>query len=88
MREAFPQASKAWTCGECGRTIPKGEIYQRLTLSGKTFVNCVPCGEIWEEIQARRGRSDFFPETHELGTLRSLLKRSPSYSDLRNEFGK
>jgi len=87
MIEKFPRAGKDWSCNECGRLIRQGEEYQRLSHGAESAANCVACAEIWEEIQARRGERSFFPKPHEWGTLRALLRRSPAYQDLQNEFG-
>lgn len=87
MREAFPLAGKDWNCNECNCLISRGETYQRITIGAKNVANCISCSEIWEEIQGRRGKSGFFPKHHELGTLRSLLRRSPNYHDLLDDFG-
>lgn len=88
MREKFPTAGKDWNCTECGRLIPQGSEYQRLEHSNThQATNCCECAEIWEEIQARRGEAGFVPPPHEWGTLRSLLRRSPTYKDLLDDFG-
>lgn len=86
MKEKFSTARHDWKCRECGRLIRQGEEYQRLTHGTESAANCVSCAEIWEEIQARRGESSFFPKPHEWGTLRALLGRSATYQDLLNDF--